>query len=235
MSENTKKDIIRHFGGISADRIEVVHGAIDSGHFKPPDASEKAAVLGKYALIEGRYFLYVGSVLPSKNIETLIDAFGAVGNAYTLVVAGKRPDEAYERRLNRIIRDRSINNVRFIGYVSYDELPALYNGACANVLVSLIEGFGLPPLEAMACGTAVIASGRGSLPEIAGAAALIVDALSAGEIAEAMRRLAHDEKLRAGLIKKGREHVRGFFSSWRRTAERILDICKESASSHGCR
>ncbi|MBF0458835.1 MAG: glycosyltransferase family 4 protein [Nitrospirae bacterium] len=227
MSENTKKDIIGHYG-ISDDKIEVVHGAIDCGNFTPPAATEKAAILNKYALIEGRYFLYVGSVLPSKNIGTLIDAFDAIGRGYTLVIAGKRPDEAYERRLSRMIRDRasSAGNIRFLDYVPYDELPALYNGACANVLVSLIEGFGLPPLEAMASGTAVIVSDRGSLPEIAGDAALIVDAMSVDEIAQAMIRIANDKKLRSELIKKGMEHVKKF--SWRRTAERILDICKAS-------
>ncbi|MBF0486978.1 glycosyltransferase family 4 protein [Candidatus Magnetominusculus dajiuhuensis] len=225
MSENTKKDIIGHYG-ISADKIEVVHGAIDKGHFTVPTAEKKAAVLGKYALVAGRYFLYVGSVLPSKNIETLIEAFVAMGDDYTLAIVGRRPDGAYERRLTAMIRNRMLSGVRFLDYVSYDELPALYNGACANVLVSLIEGFGLPPLEAMASGTAVIVSNRGSLPEIAGDAAIIVDAVNVEEIARAMRCLANDENLRSELIKKGREHVKKF--SWRRTAQRILDICKES-------
>ncbi|KWT89412.1 glycosyltransferase family 4 protein [Candidatus Magnetominusculus xianensis] len=225
MSENTKKDIIKHYG-TAAGKIEVVHGAINSGHFKPPAPHSKAAVLDKYALIEGRYFLYVGSVLPSKNIETLIDAFSSVSKDYALVIAGRRPDQAYERRCNAMIRDRLISNVRFLDYVPYDELPALYNGACANVLVSLIEGFGLPPLEAMASATAVIVSNRGSLPEIVGDAAIVVDAMNIGEIAQAMRRLASDEALRSGLIKKGLERVRKF--SWRSTAERILAICKES-------
>ncbi|MBF0318701.1 MAG: glycosyltransferase family 4 protein [Nitrospirae bacterium] len=226
MSENTKKDIIGQYG-ISADAIEVIHGAIDKGHFKHPTAAEKAAVLGKYSLVEGRYFLYVGSVLPSKNIETLIEAFSSVDKTYTLVIAGKRPDEAYERRLTGMVRERLINNVRFLDYVPYDELPVLYNCARANMLVSLIEGFGLPPLEAMASGTAVIVSNRGSLPEIAGEAAIIVDALSIEEIAGAMKRLAHDDSLRAELIRKGRAHARKF--SWRLTAERILNVCKDSA------
>jgi glycosyltransferase involved in cell wall biosynthesis len=226
MSESTKRDIIGHYG-IAVDAIEVVHEAIDRGHFKPPTATEKAAVLGKYSLVDGRYFLYVGSVLPSKNIETLIDAFSSVDKDFNLVIAGKRPDEAYERRLTDIIRERLINNVRFLDYVPYDELPALYNGACANVLVSLIEGFGLPPLEAMASGTAVIVSNRGSLPEITGDAALIVDALNIEEIAGAMKRLTHDGTLRANLIEKGRAHARKF--SWKLTAERILNVCKESA------
>lgn len=225
MSENTKKDIIRHYG-ISESAIEVVYEAIDAEHFKPPAAKEKAGILDKYALIDGRYFLYVGSVLPSKNIETLIDAFGAIGKDYTLVIAGSRPDALYNRRLSSMVRQRLNSSIRFLDYVPYDELPALYNGACALVLVSLIEGFGLPPLEAMASGTAVIVSNRGSLPEITGQAAIIVDAVNAGGIAQAMTRLVSDNTLRAALIKKGLEHVRKF--SWRRAAARILEICKEA-------
>lgn len=151
------------------------------------------------------HFLFVGNDKPHKNVGTLVEAFAGVDNA-KLILAGAQ----FERYANR-------ENVVVRGFVSTEELVRLYRSAIALVMPSLEEGFGLPAAEAMACGTAVITSNDPALVEITGDAALHVDARSAGELAEAMTRVANDASLRDRLASRGLERAR--FFTWKRCAE----------------
>ena len=157
---------------------------------------------------EGRYFLFVGNDKPHKNVDQLVKAFEKVSQAQLILAGG-----TFER-----FRDRAM----VTGFVSSEELAALYRGAIALVLPSLVEGFGLPALEAMACGAPVITSNAPALIEITGDAGLHVDATSVDAMAAAMTRLMHDSALRASMIARGLERAAGF--TWRRCAELTREI-----------
>jgi glycosyltransferase involved in cell wall biosynthesis len=158
----------------------------------------------------GRYFLFVGNDKPHKNVDRLVQAFSRVPKAQLVLAGG-----AFER-----FRPR--DGVVLAGFVPSEQLAALYRGAIALVLPSLEEGFGLPALEAMACGAPVITSNAPALVEITDDAALHVDAKSVDAIADAMTRVMNDAALRASMIARGRERARSF--TWRRCAELTREI-----------
>lgn len=198
VSEAARRDLIAF--GCEAEKIVVTPNGIDA-RFTPGAAAD------------GGYFLYAGNDKPHKNVGRLVEAFAKVGGR--LVLAGA-PFERY----------RGMRGVETRGFVSDDELLALYRGATALVLPSLEEGFGLPAAEAMACGTAVITSTAPALVEITGDAALHVDAMSSAALADAMRRVASDDALRASLGARGVERARAF--TWRKCAAKTLDAYRIS-------
>lgn len=173
----------------------------------------------RYDLPES-YILFLGSLEPRKNLPGLLSAWNQISDDFTntwLIIAGDT---------DRVFQDVKFpspgKRVHFLGYIPEVQLPGLYAGASFFVLPSIEEGFGLPALEAMSCGTPVITSKAGALPEIVGDAALLVNPLRVDEIGEAMRSLLSSKRLQSDLKQKGLEQVRGF--TWDRTAERIWDI-----------
>ena len=194
----------------AGSKLLVTPNAVNSAFTMPVDVAEQERVLAACGLTRGKYFVYVGNDKPHKNTQLLLEAFLAAAEdfpEYSLAFVGRAfpsiPD---------------LPNVIKTGYVTVAELHALYAGSRALVLPSLYEGFGLPVLEAMASGTAVIASDGGALPEVCGDAALIFPAHSVRELQESLQQLVRDESLRRGLVERGRKRAASF--SWRLTAER---------------
>jgi glycosyltransferase involved in cell wall biosynthesis len=224
ISEATKSDLVQHYR-IKEEKIRVVHHGVSDSIQRTSDA-DNFGVRAKYAL-PARYVLFVGTVQPRKNIARIVAAMKSVeaaGFPHKLVVAGKPGwlSDRVERDLAETGRPELIQR---IGYVPDVDVPALYSGADAFCFPSMYEGFGLPILEAMACGTPVVTSTRGSLPEIAGDAALLVDPTSVDEIGQALVRVLSDTDLRIRLITAGQVRARQF--SWRATAAATLDLLVE--------
>jgi glycosyltransferase involved in cell wall biosynthesis len=201
------------------------------------DTHAIAAAQARYGITSGepahppRYFLYIGTVQPRKNLVRLIDGFaqavkGCAGSSplprdLLLVIAGKRgwlTETIEQRAASAGIAER----VRFTGYVDDADLPALLSGSHAFVFPSLYEGFGMPVLEAMACGAPVLTSTTSSLPEVAGDAALLVDPHDTQAIASALARLADDATLCDELRRRGRERAAHF--TWERCAEETFRV-----------
>lgn len=177
------------------------------------------------------YLLYVGNRKPHKNVPRLLQAFARapLPQQTRLLLTGGE-----DRETSLLTRSLSLEGrVTFLGDVDAEALPRLYRGAIAQVFPSLLEGFGLPPLEAMACGTAVIASDAASIPEVVGEAGLMVDPYDVDALAEAMRRVVHDEKLRSSLAKRGLERAALF--SWNMVADRVLLTLKGAAEVRASR
>ena len=228
ISRATRDDLNRRYG-IPPDRIAVVYHGHDPAFRPVRDEAQLAAVRSRHGL-EAPYFLFVGTIQPRKNYERLLQAFDRfareTNEPHLLALAGGRGWQT--DRFDRAMRSmQSPERVRVLGYVNDADLPALMSGAVALTLPSLHEGFGLPALEAMACGTAVIASNTTALPEVVGEAGLLVDPLDVGAIAEALRRLAADPTLRAELGARGRERAAGF--TWKRAAHDTLAVLRDAA------
>lgn len=219
VSEYSRRSIIKRFG-LSEDAVTIVPDAVNLEQFHPVDP---APVRAKYALPQ-RYVLFVGSLDPRKNLERLLQAWIRLSEFKNLelVIAGSRAD---------IFRPVSVNEnrrrTRFLGYVPDEDLPGLYSGATMFIMPSLFEGFGLTVLEAMACGTPVVTSYAGALPEVVGDAAIQVDPTSAEAMAEAMRRLLLDDTLRGTLREKGIDRACKF--SWQRSAQAIWELLVANA------
>jgi glycosyltransferase involved in cell wall biosynthesis len=231
-SEYSRRDISAAYG-IPLERIAVTSIGVDEQH---PEALPDPAVLDalkRNAGIVHRYVLCVGRLNARKNLVGLLHAFERVRDGASepaqLVIAGPRDHRADE--LDRAIAasPRRGDGVR-LGHVGEDKLAALFSGATVFAYPSFFEGFGLPPLEAMARGVPVICSGVTSLPEVVGDAALTVDPSSVDDIAAALRAVLDDAALRATLIRKGRERARLF--DWATTAARTLDVYRDSVSVH---
>jgi glycosyltransferase involved in cell wall biosynthesis len=210
-SESTANDAIE-FYKIPSNKITVVPLAYDQQHFKFLDLPTKS------------YFLYVGRHDAYKNIGRSLTAFSQLPKDYEFWIAGS-PDPRFTPTLKLQAEALEIaDRVKFLSYVSYAELPELINQAIALVFPSLWEGFGLPVLEAMACGTPVISSNLSSIPEVAGDAAILVDPYCESEIFSAMNAIVQDSNLRTQLRKKGLDRVQSF--SWQTTATQTAEILK---------
>ncbi|MCC5651797.1 glycosyltransferase family 4 protein [Nostoc sp. XA013] len=210
-SQATAKDIT-NFYGIPANKITPIPLAHDRTHFSPLNLPTR------------NYFLYIGRQEPYKNIQRLISAFAALPNCkdYELWLAGPS-DRRYTPILKAQVEQLGITNqVKFLDYILYSELPKIINQAIALVFPSLWEGFGLPVLEAMACGTPVITSNISSLPEVAGDAAILINPYNTGEITEAMQAIATDSELRSRLSSKGITHSQQF--SWEKTGKATVEV-----------
>ncbi len=225
ISQATKDDLVRHYGA-DPTRIAVVHHGLSAG-FRPVEDPALLAVARARHGLPAPYLLYVGTLQPRKNLERLLEAFArAIGTSdaargLTLAIAGRRgwlsaPIEARAKALG--VAER----VRFLGYLPDADLPALLSGATAFVFPSLYEGFGMPVLEAMACGAPVLTSNSSALPEVAGEAALLVDPRDTDAITAAIARLAADAPLRAELRARGLARAARF--SWERCAQATLAV-----------
>ncbi len=230
VSEASKRDILEYFK-VPPEKITVIYNGIDERFATPPPEDQIRAVEERYQL-QGEFALYVGNVKPHKNVERLLDAFHLVRQSgltdLKLVVIGD--DISKYAALRRAVHRYNLHKyVRFLGFLSDETLAVVYRLASVFVFPSLYEGFGLPPLEAMACGTPVVTSNVSSLPEVTGDAALLVNPYSAEEIADAMRRVLTNPVLRADLSARALARAREF--SWERSARRVLEIYDEVAQS----
>jgi glycosyltransferase involved in cell wall biosynthesis len=201
ISEHAKAGIVRHLG-LDPARIEVIGLGVDHERFTPEGPARDGL---------GDYVYYPANLWPHKNHDRLLEAFAAVDDSLSLVLTG----QTFGRTV-------SGPRVRHLGHVPFAEIPALYRGARAVVFPSLFEGFGVPVLEAMACGTPVATSDRGSLGEIAGDAAITFDPEDVPAITAAIERVARDEALRSRLRDAGRAHAARF--TWRQAAQRHLAV-----------
>lgn len=223
ISEATRTDLVRAFG-IAADKVTVTPLAV-ADHFRPQPAAIIDTLRRQLGLPD-RYILYVGSNKPHKNLARLVEAFARARQLPTcaslyLVIAG-RWDARYPEARIEAHRLGVAAHVVFLADVADDVLPALYSGAEVFVFPSEYEGFGLPVLEAMACGTPVICAGRSSLLEVASDAARLVDPHDVAGLAAAIGELASDPEERADLRARGLAQAARF--SWRRTAEQTYAV-----------
>jgi len=217
------EDVVRYLQ-IEQERISVIPMGCDP-RFQPSIAPVQAPIRRRYDLPE-RYILFVGTLEPRKNVKALLQAFAHLAaeqpqDDLKLVIVG-RPGWGSENYVGMVAALGLQNAVRFPGFVDDDHLPDLYRGALLFVYPSLYEGFGLPVLEAMACGIPVITSNRSSLPEVAGDAALLVDPTQAEALAAAMSALLHDDALRQALRAKGLARAATF--TWEVVAQRTVDV-----------
>ena len=228
VSEASKRDII-HFFNVPPDKIVVVYNAIDERFRVTPSEEAVARVRERYQLDHG-FVLYVGTIKPHKNLVRLIEAFSALRKRgfdhLTLLIIG---DEISKLpALRRAVHSHKLHkHVRFLGHLPDDTLAILYRLAAVFVFPSLYEGFGLPPLEAMACGTPVVTSNVSSLPEVTGDAAILVDPYDVQSIADGMARVLGDPALGAELSARGIVRSREF--SWEHSVSRTRDIYAEVA------
>ena len=227
VSEASKRDILRYFR-IPHAKVDVIYNAIDERYGEPPSADEISRVQERYQL-NAPYVLYAGNIKPHKNLERLIEAFHALrqdpelAHVKLLIIGDEISKYATLRRA--VHKYKLHKHVRFFGFVQDKTLAVLYRLARVFVFPSLYEGFGLPPLEAMASGTPVITSDVSSLPEVVGDAALLIDPLDPAAIAEAMRRVLMDSDLHEDLRQRGFKRVREF--SWDRSIRRVREIYGE--------
>jgi glycosyltransferase involved in cell wall biosynthesis len=222
-SEATKADIVTHYG-TPPEKITVAYPGRDETLAPVRDPASIEAVKARYGIV-GDYFLYLGTLQPRKNLARLIAAFAALPPETVLVLAGKR-GWLYEDLFAQVGRLSLEGHVLFPGYVPDEDKAALLSGAVAFVFPSLYEGFGLPVLEAQACGCPVITSTTSSPPEVAGDAALLVNPSDTEAITAAMQRIASDSGLRKTLIERGFVNVRRF--SWAACARSVLSIIEQS-------
>lgn len=221
VSQNTKKDLIRIYN-IPPQKIEVIYGAAD-GIYQPMKNKELFKKTRQKYNLPPHFILTVSATDPRKNIEGLIHAYARLGGiTQKLVIAGKRGivHEAIIELVKELKKD-----VIFTGYLPQEDLVAIYNMADLFVFPSLYEGFGLPVLEAMACGTPVITSNISSLPEVAGEAAMLIDPNNTEEMAQAMKKVLSDDRLQEEMREKGLARARLF--SWERTAREALKVYRK--------
>jgi glycosyltransferase involved in cell wall biosynthesis len=234
VSESTKRDLMRYYG-VSGDRVDVVHNGVDP-MFRPMPAADVAAFRRQRHLPE-RFILFVGTLEPRKNVTRLVEAYARLPRPRPplMLLGGKGwlYDEIFARLESLDLQ----GEVKFVGYVPVEELALWYNAAGLFVYPSLYEGFGLPPLEAMACGTPVVASSASSLPEVVGNAGLLVDPTSSEALAEGMRRVLADQGLRETMRSAGLARAKDF--SWQTAAaytvtsyHRALKVRAEMDSQH---
>jgi len=232
VSEFTKQELMEFFR-ISPDRIAVVHNGYDSDRYKLTGEEEIAGVLAKYNLSRP-YLLYAGRLEVKKNTPGLIQAFNIlkksskflVQNSPLKLVLVGQPGVGFEKVTKAIVENNLSDEVVMPGWIGKQDLPALMAGASAFVFPSFYEGFGIPVLEAMACGTPVVASGIPALREVAGEAAYLVDPYSPENIAEGISRVLTDDHLREDLKIRGLDRARGF--SWARCAKETHEALKDA-------
>ena len=235
VSEATKRDV-ENVLGVPPDRIRRVYNAPDPGFSQRASSpgQEQSRILERYQ-IHYPFLLYAGNIRKHKNVPRLVEAFAVVRGQLSshpvykdlrLVIIGDTISEHPAVR-QTVIKSRVEEVVRFLGFVPFETLRCFYESAVGFVFPSRYEGFGLPPLEAMACGTPVVTSNVSSLPEVVGDAAVMVNPENVFDIARGICEVLLDEELRSRLIRRGREQATRFSWSW--TARQVLEIYKEAA------
>jgi len=232
VSEATKRDV-ENMLGVPSERICRVYNAPDPGFFaRAANGPAQQQILERYQ-INYPYLLYAGPIRRHKNIPRLVEAFAVVRDQLAahpvygdlrLVIIGDTISR-YPSVRQAVIKSRVEHAVRFLGFVPFETLRCFYEAAAAFVFPSRHEGFGLPPLEAMACGAPVVTSNVSSLPEVVGDAAVQVNPENVFDIARGIREVLQDEELRARLIRRGREQAARF--SWNWTARQVLEIYRD--------
>jgi len=235
VSKSTKEDLINIFE-LPESKISVVHNALDERFAFTHTPEERKHVLERYQL-KDPFVLYAGKIRPHKNLHRLIEAFAVLKSELIdderyknlkLIIIGDELSKHQYLRLT-VIRSGAQQDVRFFGFVPYPILRVFYQSAVLFAFPSLYEGFGLPPLEAMANRTPVIASNTSSLPEVLDDAAVLVNPENVFDIARGMKLILEDEALRERLIQKGIEQVAKF--SWKVTAQKVLQTYSQVAAS----
>lgn len=232
VSEHTKRDVVKRMQ-IPPDKITVIYEGANPA-FKPlDDGAARERVREKYQL-PAEFILYFATLEPRKNLLTLLDAYHALLSREqaipTLVVAGRK-GWLYQPMFARVRELGLEDRVHFTGWVDEQDAPAIMNAASVFVYPSLYEGFGLPPLEAMACGTPVICSNASSLPEVVGDGGLLFEPRDVGALANAITSVLADAELRTQLRARGIEQARKF--SWERAARETLAVYQSVAAKRG--
>ncbi len=222
-SLHTAHDLSEQWG-VAPERISVVQGAVDHAHFRPVRAAAQlTAVRRRYGLDDRPYILALSRLEPRKNFVRLIEAFAAARAAARLphcLVIGGAKGWLYEEIFARVQALQLAEHVHFPGFIADADLPALYSGAAFFAYPSLYEGFGLPIVEALACGAPVLTGDNSCLPEAGGPGALYVQAEAVESIADGIVRLATDATLAANLAAAGQQHAAQF--TWQRSAQQLL-------------
>lgn len=223
VSYNSRRDLVDYFG-IPASRTEVIYNGVSAAFRPEVSEEERRRVAGKYRL-PSPYLLFLGGEKPHKNVQNVVRAFGEARRRqplpHALVLAGPMPRQ--EARLENLIAALDLSRaVLRPGIVEEEDLPGLYSGAEAFLYPTLYEGFGLPVVEAMACGTPVLTSSTSALQEIAGGYAYLVDPMDVDAIAAGIVLLSTDEKVRDDFRELGRKRALDF--SWEKAAERTLEV-----------
>lgn len=230
ISESTRQDVISYFG-VPPHKVEAIHLGVDE-IFKPV---EDQAVLRQFKAernLPENYLLYLGTLEPRKNVERLVEAYALLRKKRAIphkLVLGGAKGWLYDRIFARVNQLELQEDILFTSYIPYNELPLWYN--CADIFIypSLYEGFGLPPLEAMACGTPVITSSISSLPEVVGAAAITIDPLDVDALAVAIDTAAGNPGVRRQLSAQGLQQAAQF--SWEKMATRTLGLYRQVIES----
>jgi len=228
VSEASKRDIL-HLFNVPPEKIVVVYNAIDS-HFAVTPSEEAVARVRERYQLNHQFVLYVGNIKPHKNLVRLIEAFDELRRSgfehVKLLIIGDEISKLPS--LRRAVHHYKLHKqVRFLGYLSDDQLAILYRLASVFAFPSLYEGFGLPPLEAMASGTPVVTSNVSSLPEVVGDAAVLVNPYDVDAIVEGLRRVLTDPALAAEMRRKGIERAREF--SWERSVAKTWGVYQQVA------
>ena len=225
-----KQELVETFG-LNPERVTPVLLGV-SPDFSPRAPAECNAFLADHGLAHGQYVLSVGTLEPRKNIPTLIDAYSMLPadlqQRFPLVLVGMRGwlTSGLEARMKPLV-ERGV--IKPLGYVADEMMPLIYSGAAAFVFPSLYEGFGLPPLEAMACGTPVISSRSSSLPEVVGDAGVLVDPMNVDALAESLRRVLEDRAFAEVLAQQGVRRAAGF--SWKKTAAETIAVYRRALAA----
>lgn len=233
-SEATRRDLVTLYQ-IQEEKVRVVYPGRDETLAPVTDRVLVENVCAQHGVTHP-YLLYVGTLHPRKNLVRLVQAFGVLLRSGDLARTGANPDLRlvlagqkgwlYQEIFAQVRKLDLVDRVVFTGYVPPADLPSLLSGALVFVFPSLYEGFGLPVLEAMACGVPVVCSSASSLPEVAGQAAMLADPLDVQAWAEALSRVITEQELRRTLIERGLEQVRRF--SWEQTAQETLRVLEEA-------
>jgi glycosyltransferase involved in cell wall biosynthesis len=240
VSNFTKSEVEKLFD-IDSERIEVVYNAIDERFLRGHASDADRQLLAERYLINHPFLLYAGRISPHKNVVRIIEAFSALKAelekeglfpGLKLIIIGDELSKHPDLR-RTVVRSRMQNDVRFMGFVPIEMLRVFYDAAKIFVFPSLYEGFGLPPLEAMAHGTPVVTSNTSSLPEVVGNAAVLVNPENVFEIMRALHRVLLDQALRDKLKVRGYEQAKRF--SWDASARQILRVYHEIADKRPVR
>lgn len=222
ISESTKQSIMRHYG-TPPEKISVITPAVDHKLFKPTTKQAIAKVKEKFGITEN-YFLFLGTLEPRKNVIGVVTAYlqlpTKIRTTHQLVLAGAKG--WYGDELEALIQQAAPNEIIRPGYIETPEMPALYSGATAFVFPSFFEGWGMPLVEAMACGTPVITADNSSLPEVVADSGLLVPTGDNKALSAAMQQVASDHKLHKQLARRSLERAQQF--SWDKGGQQLVEL-----------